>query len=127
MPVPVKTARLIFQAPVLRWLTLLGCLGVATAACLMGPSPVRSGAARQAEPLAWVRTRHGWQRPTWQQPPPHQSRLHPAVVAAFVVLASVLALCAFAPGKTVDPDLQSISKPCFRVVTAPMSGRKTAK
>jgi hypothetical protein len=47
----------------------------------------------------WRRTSNGWQRATWLADPAlhHRPRLHPTVVASFELLASALALVAFAP------------------------------
>lgn len=62
-------------------------------------------AAPAANSPRWVRTRDGWRRAEWHQP--HvaaEPRLHPALVAAFVGLASTTALMAFplrrAPSRT---------------------------
>lgn len=44
----------------------------------------------------WVRTKDGWERASWRSVRPRRFP-HPAIVASFLLLASLLALVAFSP------------------------------
>lgn len=54
-------------------------------------------AAASPVQFTWVRTRDGWERPaTWAPPSVHlPPRLHPSVVAAFLLLGSLAVLIGF--------------------------------
>jgi hypothetical protein len=56
-----------------------------------------------ADPAAahWVRTNQGWERAVWLEHPTPEPGLHPAVVATFLILFSVLVLVACQPPSRV--------------------------
>lgn len=78
-------------------------LGVGSLSCRLEGM---AGSATSSPPaLDWVRTADGWERPVqWHKTVPHQPRLHPVVVAAGQILASVLALVAFGREKDQGKD-----------------------
>lgn len=86
--------------------TLLAISGLIIAQTA-GPTP-----APRAAVVKWVRTRAGWQIANWEQSgATHRPALHPALLAAFIALASVAALIAFSDGASshLDPSEQTAS------------------
>jgi len=82
----------------MRWIVWLLLL-LAVAGWLAAEAPLPTTPAPALSDTPWRRTRDGWEQATWLAQGGAQSQpdLHPAVVAIWQLLASILVLAAFGP------------------------------
>ena len=87
----------------MRWIVWLLVLLV-VAGWLAAEAPLLTTPAPALSDSHWRRTRDGWEQANWlhDRGAVHHPTIHPAVVATWQLLASILVLAAFAPVSSQD-------------------------